>query len=185
MSDLKLPNLSRKSAVACGVSFFLLFLLVTISCYSAREGIAWGKGRALSINVSNMALVPEAIYTVDQTNYVIRPKESNARLAVLKVYIRNDRSSKISMLVDENAAFITDRRSNRLGSLDPYKNREETQKVPEDGVSYLPLLWGTTSVLKGYEIQGWMFFEVPEDFIPERFNWEQGESMWVTVKDIY
>jgi len=47
------------------------------------------------------------------------------------------------------------------------------------------LLWGTTSILKGYEIQGWMFFEVPADFNPERFNWEQGESMWVTVKDIY
>jgi hypothetical protein len=166
-----------------GISLGLL-LLMAAACVSEPEKVAWGKGRALTINISGLALVPEVTYSVGDTHYVIRPKASGARLAVAKVYLRNDRSSQISMLVNEKAAFLTDRRSNRLGPLDPYTNRRETQEAPVDGARYLPLLWGTTEILKGYEIQGWMFFEVPEDFTAERFNWEQAESIWVTIKDV-
>ena len=177
------PMARTRGALSIGFSLGLLLLLAASACISDPEKVAWGRGRALTINISGLALVPEVAYSVGDTHYLIQPKAPGAKLVVAKVYLRNDRSSEVSMLVDENAAFLTDRQSNRLSPLDPYTNRQETREAPADGARYLPLLWGTTKILNGYEIQGWMFFEVPEDFTAERFNWEQGESIWVTIND--
>ena len=159
-----------------------LLLLLSVACVSGVDRGEWARGNVLRMNLSNYQRLPEVPYTVDGISYVIRPQTPGHTLAVAKVLIRNDRSAEVSMLVDETAAFLADRQYKRHGLINPHTRRQLLAQPPAQGDRFLPFLWGVVSVPRGFQIEGWVVFEIPEEFAVYQFNWEQADSIRVRLE---
>ena len=173
-----LGHLARGAGVA-------LLLLLAVACLSTTDRGDSARGKILQVKVSNLQRVPEVAYTADGQHYVIRPQTPDSSLVVAKVVVVNDRSAEVSMFVNRDAAFLADRQFKRHWLVDPYTQREPLDQPPQDGGRYLPLLWGVVNVPRGYQIEGWVVFEIPSGFTPYGFHWEQADSIRVPVPDAF
>lgn len=148
--------------------------------YESVDRGSWAVGSHLSINVSNVTRLSEVAYTEQGTNYVIRPRNPANELTVAQVLIVNRRSSRVSLLIDEGAASLENRRLARFGAVNPFgTQRLEAEEEPSDGSEYLPFLWGEVELEQDKQLQGWMIFETPPQLELYQMRWDQGESIFV------
>jgi hypothetical protein len=175
---VSLPALSRLLLAFAAA----LPLLLVMACLSNVDPGASARGNVLIVNVSNLRRVPEVAYTQDENHYVIRSSSPDRTLAVAKVLLRNNRSAQVSLFVNEKAAYLTDRQYTRFGPVDPYKQRQKADQPSPPEKQYAPFLWGTVAVPQGYQIQGWLVFEIPHSFQVEQFEWDNADSVRVPVK---
>jgi hypothetical protein len=166
---------------ALGVGLALLLAMAS-ACLSSVDQGEWRRGNVLQINLSNVQRVPEVAYAEGGKNYVIRSRTPGGSLVVAKVLLRNDRSAQVSLLVNREAAYLTDRQLNRHGLVDPYTQREALDQPPPAPGKFFPFLWGVVNVPQGYQVEGWLLFEIPEAFKAYEFNWEQADSIRVSVE---
>ncbi len=174
----------RRRAVSPGALGVVLSLSLVLAaaCISNTDRGEWARGNVLQINVSNVQRVSEVPYSAGGQHYIILPKDPGASLVVAKVLLRNDKSAQVSLLVDQNAAYLANRQLNRHGIVDPYTQRSELAEPPSDGAKFLPLLWNVVEVPQGFQIEGWVVFEIPEDFEVYQFNWEQADTIRVPLE---
>ena len=148
--------------------------------YESVDRGSWARGSHLSVNVSNVTHLSEVTYTDQGTNYVIRPRNPANQLTVAKVLILNRRSSRISLLIDERAASLENRRLARFGPVNPFgAQRLEAEEASAEGNEYVPFLWGEVELEQDKQLEGWMIFETPPQLELYQLRWDQGESVFV------
>ena len=148
--------------------------------YESVDRGSWAVGSHLSVNVSNVTHLSEVTYVHQGTNYVIRPRNPANQLTVAKVLIVNRRSSRVSMLIDEGAASLENRRLARFGPVDPFGDqRLEAEEASSEENEYVPFLWGEVELEQDKQLEGWMIFETPPQLELYQLRWDQGESIFV------
>jgi hypothetical protein len=160
----------------------LAALLLATACVERVEQGVWGWGRILVINAHRPRHVEQVGFQHEGRHWVIRPSQPNHTLAAVLVTVRNDRSTLVSLMVDGKAAYLEDGRGNRWAPLDFTAVRQEAPgPVQPEGV-YLPFLWGKIDLPQGYQVQGWMLFEVPKGTVITLFGWEQADPIRIRFK---
>ena len=148
--------------------------------YESVDRGNWAIGAHLSVNVSNVTHVSEVPYSSQGTNYVIRPRNPANQLTVAKVLIVNRKSSRVSLLIDEGAASLENRRLARFGPVNPFgTQRLEAEEASSEGNEYVPFLWGEVELEQDKQLEGWMIFETPPQLELYQLRWDQGESVFV------
>ena len=163
--NLKLRNLT----------VFSLFLIVgiAVACGGGFEG-ASSRGRSLEIHVPPIEIV-EKIAFVDKEgrHRVIKAQASNRQLVLAEITLVNRTSTFTPLFIDSSAAELGDRRGERIEALDPFETADIVETAdPEEG-KYLPLLWGTISLERDFQVTGWMVFDVPKGMKLGSLWWNQ------------
>ncbi|MBM3925693.1 MAG: hypothetical protein FJ320_06840 [SAR202 cluster bacterium] len=163
-------------------AFITLVILVaaigpTAACFGGSA--SWGRtfqGPILEVTPVESFTVPEVVYQEDDKNtYVIKPSTGND-LLVFHARIGNHAADVAFMDIDSQPAEIT------LASAGSVKSVNTAQvKQPFDGSGqhpslnrYIPFVRGTQELEKGYELNGWLVFDVPKGDKLEQFKWEAG-----------
>ena len=157
------------------IAIVLLIGLSTINCYRSVDRGNWSFGQSLYMNLSNIQQIEEVHYLENSSSYAIRPVKPKHTLTAIKVLLVNRTSSRVSLLIDENASYLSSIGSAQFRPLDPYNDREDITNITEGKDKFLPFLWGTVELQEGFQIEGWMFFETPEQAQFSNFTWTQAD----------
>lgn len=169
---------TKKTVVFIGL-LGLLFVLVTVLACGSDKFKGWTQGRYLYLYIpSNAQLVDQVAY-VDQNgdHFLLKPAQGGDKLAVLKVTVVNPKSARVLLTFAEDSASVSDPRGNTYQMMDPFKNVTKLSAPdPQEG-KYSPFLWGSIELVKDYQVEGWMVFEVPGNFTSVVLLWEETESI--------
>ena len=164
------------------LSLLGILLVLTAACIRPAAQGKWAWGRQLALGVGPLRLVEQVGYQEGNTSYVLRPQSPDRVLAATLVTVVNQRSARLLLLVDEKAAFLEDAQGNQYGPLNPFTRRREVSASGGGSGTFQPLLWGTVEVPQGYQVAGWLFFEVPLGVQVNRLRWEQGDTVLVPFR---
>jgi len=158
-------------------------LLLLVSACARGPATAYGWGRYLTVRVAGLQPVEEVAYVdTDGTPYAVRPQaEGQVLMAVLTTLI-NEKSYIVTLNIDARSAYLEDRRGNSYPLVDPFARRERLETPPSDPQRFLPFLWGSMTLYEGYQVQGWLLFEVPRGFRPGRLVWEHVDYVSVPLE---
>ena len=172
MMRLGLSKAVSTSLSVLGIVFVLGLIGGAVACGGGSDLVAV-RGQSLEIHAVKPELVDKVAFTDRGVHYVVRPRASNRRLAVVKVTVVNRVSTVIPLLVNEDAAQLGDRRGERIDVLDPFDNAVAVGSAdPEDGM-YSPLVWGDVELARDTQIDGWMIFDVPLGLTLGTFWWDE------------
>ena len=157
------------------IPILLLIVLSNIYCYRSVDRGDWSFGQSLYMNLSNIQQIEEVHYLENSSSYAIRPVKPKHTLTAMKVVLVNRTSSRVSLLVDRNSSYLSSVGSAQFKPLDPYKDREGIVQISQSKEEFLPFLWGTVELQEGFQIEGWMFFETPEQTKLSSFTWTQAD----------
>ncbi|MQF82661.1 hypothetical protein FIM02_00650 [SAR202 cluster bacterium AD-802-E10_MRT_200m] len=157
------------------IAILVFIALSNVYCYRSVDRGSWSFGQSLYMNLSNIQQVDEIEYVENSAGYTVRPIRSNHDLTAVKVLLVNRTSSRVSLLVDENASYLSSVGSAQFKPLNPYTDRKEITTIPTSKSEFLPFLWGTVELQEGFQIQGWMFFETPKQTEFSNFTWTQAD----------
>ena len=121
------------------------------------------KGRQLHFLAEPPKVAEKVIFTDGNDNrWVIRPKASNRQIAVVQLTIANFSTTVASLLLNESAALLGDRRSDRIEPINPFESASPTDG-DERGALVLDgqFLWGKVELEKDRQIEGAFIFDVP------------------------
>ena len=93
--------------------------------------------------------------------------------------VANQSTTVASFLLNEAAAELGDRRSDRLEAIDPFDADVVDGDVDDRGTLRLdvPPLWGEVALEKGFQIEGWFVFDVPKGLILGTIWWKQADTV--------
>lgn len=114
-------------------------------------------------------------------NYVIAPKVPGNVIAAVRTRVLNPESTQITLSVDEEAANLRDVNDIQYKLINPLPGEgavETDEDAPEDN-PYAARIWGEFQVITGFEIPGWLYFEVPETLEFSSLVWEDLEFVRV------
>lgn len=156
----------------------LLVASLASACGEDRLTSITQVGRGLTMNVRALQQVDGIIYQdVDFKHYSVGPAQPGHQLVVAQVTIWNNRSGRLSLLVNEEAALLQGADGQEVEALDPYGRRVELDAPPAALSPHLPFLWGPSDLPQDFNISGWMVFEVPVEMEITRLEWEQVDSL--------
>lgn len=162
----------------------IMSMVAAVACFGdsvGSEGITLA-GRGLTMNVKDVQKVDRLTYQdVDGLYYSVGPVQPGHDLVVARVTIWNTRSGRLSLFVDGKAASLEGKNREQALAIDPYQRRQTLESAPLDLGRYVPLLWGPSDLPQGFNITGWMAFEVPSDVEVQTLEWEQVDSLTFPV----
>ena len=114
-------------------------------------------------------------------NYVIAPKVSGNVIAAVRTRVLNPESTQITLSVDEESANLRDLNDIQYKLINPLPGEAavETDEEPPEDNTYAARIWGEFQVISGFEVPGWLFFEVPEPLEFSALVWEDLEFVRV------
>ena len=143
------------------------------------------RGRQLHFIAEAPRVAEKVIFTDGNNNrWVIRPKASNRQIAVVELTIANFSTTVASLLLNESAALLGDRRSDRIEPINPFDSAtpaddDERGALVIDG----QLLWGQVELEKDRQIEGAFVFDVPKGLILGTLWWEQTDTVSLDFVD--
>ena len=157
----------------------ILALGVGAGCIRSIDKEYGGKGEVLSIGAYKPKLLDKVVYTTQGQNWVITPQEENFKIAAVRARAVNLTSTQVSLSVDASAITLNARDGVGFKPFEPGMRAVETsEEAPEDNI-YGAHIWGPFQLFKGFEIAGWLFFEVPEDTEFADIVWDNVEFIRV------
>jgi len=172
----------RRSLLVFTALIISLLYSTSFGCYRSVDTGASAYGSTLTIDVRDLDTISRVLYSERGKHYAITPRDNQNSVVVARITLMNPRSARTSLLINEEAAYLSDDKYNNFDVLNPYIDREEILKPIEGEDQYLPFLWGTVNLKEKYQIQGWMFFEVPDGADLNSFYWEQADSVRIRLK---
>ena len=177
-------SLSRASISSVWAMLALVLLMLAAAC-GGGDDASRARGRQLNFEAKPPKIAERVIFTDSRGDKrVIRPKASNRQLAVVDLTIANFSTTVASLLFNESAALLGDRRSDRIEPIDPYESA-----APADGdergalVLETQFLWGEVNLEKGLQVQGALVFDVPKGLILGTLWWEQTDTVSLDFVD--
>jgi hypothetical protein len=119
------------------------------------------------------------VYAVQGQSYVLTPQEEGTVIVAVRARAVNLESTQITLSLDENAATLQDTEGRNFKPFEPGSRAEKTSESPPKDNPYGSHLWGQIQLLKGLELPGFFFFEVPVDSEFATFVWEDVEDVAV------
>ena len=179
-------------------------LLAAAAC--AEVSPAVGKfyvGRTLHVSVAAMERAPELVYVLPATgeatprHYRITPLEPEQEFVLLRVKVQNHRATSAIVSIDEKAVELRDFFQGKYFPVNVNDRAEETaapERVDQLRTARCPIqqpndlcfLWNASftdgsdrafDLQKGFGIDGWMIFEVPQDTEIRELRWRAGDSL--------
>jgi len=144
------------------------------------------RGNNMSLTVYEVTLKDAVYYgeTKDgvATYYKVRPSDPEKKLAVASITLRNDKSTRLVMNVDDKSYRLLDKAGAEYLSVDPFKNSELSPSVPNNEGLYT-WVWGQFDIQKEFGVTGWALFEVPKDLKPTQLRWDTVETIFVRFEE--
>ena len=106
-------------------------------------------------------------------DYVIRPSSEENQLTVIRARIGNHAATRAQVDVE---ALPPELRmdTGRYHSVNTYEVRMPTDGFHANKNVYVPFIRGTQEVERGFELDGWLVFDVPKGSQVNSFKWEAG-----------
>lgn len=141
------------------------------------------RGHVLRISATPFQTASEVGYTAAEGNYVIRPESDGRVLVLTKLSVVNANATLVSLLVDKRAMTAEDARGRRYKIVNPWEQRETTAHPVDKNGAFLPFLWGVADLKEGYNVSGWVMFDVPADAAVHSLTWNQVETIRLSFPD--
>ena len=170
--------------------YLALILLLTLGaaagCIRSTPKLFVSRGEILTIVISEIQSVDTVLYaklaedSEEVQTFAITPQQQGTTLALARARVVNQKSGLVNLTLDKESVLLeTDE-----GIFSPLyfaERSEPTTELITQDYPYAPLLWGNIDILKGFEVNGWFIFEVPEDSDFINFYWEDVESIRVPL----
>ena len=179
----------------------LFYLLVPVAVvvvvgvavvYLTRDDVdeaapGWVAGKALYLAVSDVRMPQKAAYTLGESDslcpdterghFVLEAGQEDQEILAVYVSLFNSLSSLTILRIDQQAARLVDETGKSFLPMDPCQAGVEVPEAdPEDGL-FNPFLWGSIELPQGFQVSGWMLFEVPPGANPTRLRWEEADNI--------
>ena len=165
----------------------LLLLLALMAC-SNGEGLPVGlgkRGSTLILTIDEISRVQEIRYQdTDEKHYLVVPSDANNELVLLKVDVHNERSTRLLITVDEEAAELRGfNRGEDFKLVDPRPENETNVRMaagphPSENL-HVPFLIGPFELPQGYSVIGWIAFDVPKGLRLREMRWNAGDTIFI------
>ena len=158
--------------------FFIVLLPVLItSCLNDDSSSNFTKGRTIAIETFAPIVRDRISFTDTQGNIrLIKPKPNN-KLVAVKVRIINESVTYVPLFIDTEAAELGDRGGSRGWNIDPYKSSVSTSSREAELDKFTPLLSGHIELNKGFEVTGWMLFDIERNISPLTLWWRESDDI--------
>tara|TARA_B100000073_G_scaffold252536_1_gene212599 strand:- start:893 stop:1420 length:528 start_codon:yes stop_codon:yes gene_type:complete len=158
--------------------FFIVLLPVLItSCLNDDSSSNLTKGRTIAIETFAPIVRDRISFTDTQGNIrLIKPKPNN-KLVAVKVRIINESVTYVPLFIDTEAAELGDRGGSRGWNIDPYKSSVSTSSIEAELDKFTPLLSGHIELNKGFEVTGWMLFDLERNISPLTLWWRESDDI--------
>ena len=158
--------------------FFIVLLPVLItSCLNDDSSSNFTKGRTIAIETFAPIVRDRISFTDTQGNIrLIKPKPNN-KLVAVKVRIINESVTYVPLFIDTEAAELGDRGVSRGWNIDPYKSSVSTSSREAELDKFTPLLSGHIELNKGFEVTGWMLFDIERNISPLTLWWRESDDI--------
>jgi hypothetical protein len=133
------------------------------------------QGPILEVTPVEMFNVPEVVYQEDdKTTYVIKPSDGND-LLVLHTRVGNHAADKAFLNIDGQPAEVTLSNGGTFKAINTAEVKQPFDSDTHPSLNrYIPFIRGTQELDKGYELNGWLVFDVPRGGQVQQFKWEAG-----------
>ena len=165
------------------VPYLLLALVLALAlggCIRSPQKSYASRGEILTVVADMATEVDKVLYTSDEKNYVVTPRGDGNTLALVRTRVINQKSAQVTLSIDKEAARLSVENDGEIQEIRLLDFREigveTSEEVPEDYL-YKPLHWGKVQIRRGFEINGWMIFEVPKKSEYLGFGWRNVESV--------
>jgi hypothetical protein len=163
----------------CLALVLILALGAATGCIRSPDKEFGGRGEYLAIGAHKPQMLDKVVYTFQGQTYVITPQQEGTTIAAVKARAVNLKSSQVVLSVDENAVTLRTASGSEFKPFEPGIRAVKTSETPPKDNPYGAHIWGQLQLIKGYEVAGWFFFDVPEDAKFVDFVWEDVEFVRV------
>lgn len=178
------------SMAAVSVIAAVILIPVIIAGSNPTGDPLYRAGRTLFMRASPPVLVDEIQYggrTLDGTvvNFRIEGPANGWKIAVAQVSLFNETSQQVSMIIDENAAVLTDVNGTNYTPINVV-TRSLGMSGPIDPQFRFPDfigLWRSIVIRTSESVSGMLLFEVPPDFEADRLAWKASDTIVVGFRD--
>ena len=115
--------------------------------------------------------------------YVIRPSSEENELVVIRAQVGNHAATRVRLDIE---ALPPELRmdSGRYNSVNTYEAGVPTVGFHAEKNVYIPFLRGSQKLDKGFELDGWLIFDVPKGSVAQSFKWEAGEEIIIDTTNL-
>jgi hypothetical protein len=168
----------RKLTLTLILMSLLLILFASTGCIGSRPG-DWKFGESLAIRVAQSVILDEVSYTDgDGKSYAIRPHDDGNKLHVYRLVANNTQANLLSFQINDRTIQLIGAGNVQWEAVDPFGDkREEADSTSSTLNKYSPFLWGNFELRQGYQIEGWLIFELPNDNPPTALRWDTGDTI--------
>ena len=161
-----------------------VMLLITLASMVAACGgeakLVGSNGTNLQVYTTRPEIAEKITFQDAEGNHrVVRPKASNRQLAVVNITIVNRTTTVIPMLLMGEAIQIGDRRGEKINVLDPFISSKIVDEADPEEDKYLPFMWGEQELDRGFQMSGWIAFDVPKGIRLTSLWWNEVDQMIV------
>ncbi len=178
--------LGRALALCLGVALIVGLLAACGGEEEPREHYSFG--RVLEVYATEPAFPERSLIRApascdgNATFRLLEHTNPNRTYAAVQVRIVNRTAGVAPLFVHAETAVLGDPSSDRIFALDlctagvPYEPPPGSEAVE---TTHTPLLWGNVELKKGFQVRGWMFFDVPKTLALDAFWWEDPETQTI------
>lgn len=182
LSESSTPGKNTRRRLPWPVLTALAMVLITlgaiVGCGSESTVVAT-RGRVLEVYADVPQVTDRLSYVKDGRHFVLRPKASNRRLAVVKVTVVNRTSTIIPIVIDAEALRLGDRRGERIKALHPFEDAVAVEDSSPDEGKFTPFLWGDLEMPRFFQASGWVVFDVPRGLKLGSLFWDEVDTITV------
>ena len=147
------------------------------------------KGAILQLSLEQVIRLEEVAYTEErdadgrENDYVIRPSSGSNELVVVRVKVGNHADPRVQLDIEDMPPELhTD--SGRYHSVNTYEAGVPTDSFHPVKNVYIPFIRGSQRVEKGFELDGWLIFDVPKGSVVEFFKWSAGGEIIIDMTNL-
>lgn len=112
-------------------------------------------------------------------HFVVRPAKEGHSLYLVRVSLINRISQFESLRVASSTVQLRGELDVEWPAVDPFEQADEVETAPPDEDKYVPFVWGNTELLQGFQLEGWLIFELPQGTEPKRMRWDTGDTVFL------
>ena len=135
-------------------------------------------GKVLEMYTGLMEVTPSIAFRDENgETRVLTPSSSKNALVAINMTFVNRNTVVVPMLVNENSVEIGNPYDERFRPIDPFENAMYAD-VPEEDLSHIkPFLWGSMDLVRDFQIEGYLIFEIPQGMPITTLWWEEVDSI--------
>ena len=163
-------------------TFFLALVvlvgLVAGACLGSSEIDKRYIGRVLTFDLTDVRRVDRVEYVENGLNWVVEPESEGHKLVLIHLALINQEAGQVSVVVNEQAAVLVDKERDEYRPLDAQGRAREVSEPARNpqGVGRPPM-WGNYDLKEGFEVRGWLYFEVPKDRELDYLRWDVTDAL--------